>query len=227
MAGQGRKMAETIFSEENNNQNVQKESQSQDEKKHKHLKPLLVILAVVLLLGGTGFGIWYWQQNEIKNQKTESDKQISELQKQATENSKTETKTDEKKTGWKTYVNNQDSFQLTFPDYWAGYGASESLDDTKKSKYIYFGLPSKKPNTLYDFGFDRNYSSLFAVSVIEKAEWEATKDSPGAGQKIGEKGTKVYTYSQSNGVPEELNTGTAEIAASQIKTIIDSFKILE
>jgi hypothetical protein len=220
-------MEETIFSDGNTPKATESSPQNQGEKKHKFLKPLLVILAVILLVGATGFGIWYWQQNEIKNQKTDSDKKISELQKQVTENTKTETKTDKEKATWKTYVNNQDGFQLTFPDYWAGYGTSESLDDTKKSKYIYFGLPSKKPNTLFDFGFDRNYSSLFAVSVIEKAEWEATKDSPGAGQKIGEKGTKVYTYSQSNGVPEELNTGTAEIAASQIKTIVGSFKIIE
>jgi hypothetical protein len=52
------------------------------EPKHKLLKPLLIILLGIILVGTTGFGVWYWQQNELKKQKTDSDKQISELKKQ-------------------------------------------------------------------------------------------------------------------------------------------------
>lgn len=219
-------MEETIFSDGGNTTN--NTTKNELERKHKYLKPLLAILAVILLVGGTGFGIWYWQSGEAKQQKSDSDKQIQELQKQIHDQEKVkETAKKGGKTNWKTYINNQDGFQLTFPDYWADYGTSEALDDAKKSKHIYFGLPSKNPDTLYDFGFNRNYSNLFAISVVEKAEWEATKDGPGAGQKIGEKGSKIYTYSQANGVPGELNTGNAETAAGQIKTIIDSFKIIE
>ncbi|MDO8507791.1 MAG: hypothetical protein Q7S53_04475 [bacterium] len=200
-----------------------------EDKKKNLLKPLLVLLAVILLVSGTGIGVWWWQNGELNKQKTDSDKKISELQKQVNDTkNQTATKTTSKAaSNWKTYINNQDSFQISFPDYWAGYGVSEALDDAKKSKHIYFGLPIKNPDTVYDFGFDRNYTSLFAISVTEKAEYEATKDEPGVGQKIGEKGSKVYTYSQSNGIPGELNTGNAETAAGQIKEIIASFKILE
>lgn len=54
----------------------------QQENKHKLLKPLLVILIGIIIIGVTGFGVWYWQQNELKKQRTDSDKRISELQKQ-------------------------------------------------------------------------------------------------------------------------------------------------
>jgi cytoskeletal protein RodZ len=55
------------------------------EKKHKLLKLLLIILLGIVLIGATGFGVWYWQQDELKKQKTDSDKKISELQKQIKE----------------------------------------------------------------------------------------------------------------------------------------------
>lgn len=55
------------------------------ETKHKLLKPLLTILLGIILIGATGFGVWYWQQNEMKKQKVESDKQISDLQKKIDE----------------------------------------------------------------------------------------------------------------------------------------------
>ncbi len=65
----------------------------EQENKHKLLKPLLTILIGIILIAGTGLGIWYWQNGEANKQKTDSDKQISELQKQVNDLQKKSTTT--------------------------------------------------------------------------------------------------------------------------------------
>lgn len=47
------------------------------EKKHKLLKPLLIILAGIVLVGATGFSVWCWQQQELQKQKTEAATKVS------------------------------------------------------------------------------------------------------------------------------------------------------
>lgn len=73
-------------------------SASLDKQKHKYLKPLLAILIGIILIGATGFGVWYVMNEQAKNDKDESDKQIQELQKQVNElKSAQEPKKEEKK----------------------------------------------------------------------------------------------------------------------------------
>ncbi len=44
--------------------------------------PLLTILAVILVAGGVGFGVWYWQNGELNKQRSNNDTRIAALQKQ-------------------------------------------------------------------------------------------------------------------------------------------------
>lgn len=46
------------------------------------LKPLLVVLAVILFAGGTGFGVWWWQIEKGQKQSQEQDKQNQDKQKE-------------------------------------------------------------------------------------------------------------------------------------------------
>ncbi len=62
-------------------------------KKHKFLMPLLTILAVILFAGGTGFGVWYWQHNELNKQNADNNTRIAALQKQIDDLKKEETTT--------------------------------------------------------------------------------------------------------------------------------------
>jgi len=89
-------MAKTIFSDEKNAANDIKNNSA---KKHKLLKPLLVILAVVLISGLTGVGVFYWQNQTKKDmlvtsdkEKAAADKSIKDLQKQVSDLQKTQTK---------------------------------------------------------------------------------------------------------------------------------------
>ena len=88
-------MVDSIFRDESNqdqqvNPNQVPTSQvPQPAKKHKFLMPLLTILAVILIVGGVGFGVWYWQNGRVNQlrvdaakQKADSDKRIRDLQTQ-------------------------------------------------------------------------------------------------------------------------------------------------
>ncbi|RJO59977.1 hypothetical protein C4544_06430 [candidate division WS5 bacterium] len=77
----------SIFSEERGGKKPTKE--------HKYLKPLLTIFVGIILVAGAAFGVWYWQQDEMKKQREGSDKQIQELQKQINELKKESTTTTE------------------------------------------------------------------------------------------------------------------------------------
>ncbi len=226
------KPVDSIFTDGNiQNQPNQPTDGQKPKKKHRFIGMLLAILAVILFSVGTAAGVWYWQNGEQNKQRADSDTRIAAMQKQVDElkNSQKDTKSTasaNKTVNWKTYTNNQDGFQLTFPENWKGYGISESLDNDKVTKYIYFGLPLKNTNASVDLGFEKNYANIFALSVISETKWEAEKDQPGAGIKIAEKGDKVYTYARSNGIIDELQNTSAEKAVKDIESIIGTFKTL-
>lgn len=64
----------SIFSED--------EGKKKPAKEHNHLKPLLTVFIGLIIITGAVFGVWYWQQGEMKKQREESDRQIQALQKQ-------------------------------------------------------------------------------------------------------------------------------------------------
>lgn len=51
-----------------------------EDKQKSLVKPLLVSLAVILLISGTGLGVWWWQNGKM--QRTDSDKHITGMQNQ-------------------------------------------------------------------------------------------------------------------------------------------------
>lgn len=86
--------------------------------KSKLLKPLLTLLVGILLIAGTGLGVWYWQQNELKKQRADADSRVAELQKQIDElrNSTEKTESADETESWKTYTSNADGFSIKYPE---------------------------------------------------------------------------------------------------------------
>lgn len=118
------------------------------EGKRSSLIPLLAILSIIVLVGGTGFGVWYWQQQEIKKQKTDSDKKIAELRKKnSLSKSQTNTKSTEiiitdkvdSKSGqkWLRYIDYINGYSIEFP-----YGFKATTVDDRINDYgiLYFGF---------------------------------------------------------------------------------------
>jgi hypothetical protein len=63
----------------------------------------------------------------------------------------------------------------------------------------------------------------FAVGVMNKYEWTGSEDQMmDFGSKIGENDKYVFTYSQWQAVPTDLDAATI---SSQVKEIIASFKV--
>jgi len=207
--------------------------EAQEEKKNSSLKTIITILIAVLLIIATGLGVWYWQQGEIRKQKSDADtkitaaeKQVKDAKQKADEDAKdAATKAKEAKaSSWKTYVNNQDGFQLTFLDTWKGYAITENLSDDHTTKYIGFGLPSTKTCDVCEWGFDKNYNNLFTISVYTKNAWAVASSEEGPKPtKIGEKGDKVFAYMHGNGIPMVSVANPYDDANEIVKT----FKILE
>ncbi len=63
------------------------------EQKHKYLKSLLITLAGIIFIAGTGFGVWWWQNGELQKQQSDSDTRIAAMQKQIDDLKKEQTTT--------------------------------------------------------------------------------------------------------------------------------------
>lgn len=134
------------------------------------------------------------------------------------------------KTGWclSTYTSNENpfvyknteyGFQITFPETWAGYKFFEKNIDGVI--VLYLGLPTTQVGWT-STGVDAGYSSMFAIDVYTKAQWATANAGEGPKPvKLGEKGDYVYTWSQAQATPTDLDKRFAEI-----KSVIDTFQII-
>ena len=94
----------------------------------KGLAPIVIILITAIVsLGVAGGGVWYYQDQQAKRQKEDSDKKVAELQKQvedskkqieelqkSNESEKTTESTDET-ANWKTYTATKFDFSVKYP----------------------------------------------------------------------------------------------------------------
>ena len=204
-------------------------------------KPIIITIIISLLfIVATGGGVWYWQKTVTDQEKTDLEedkgqleKKIDELDKKISDESKEKEdkeKKESKESSNVKYTDSQYGFELTFPDAWKYYGTEDALMDDSggmvtDGKTIYFGLPAKEINTIYDFGFNRYYASPFAISIYTKAQWETSKNQEFAPKKIADDNDYVFTYSQANGTLS-IKGMTQEQAYSDIDIIIDTFKLI-
>lgn len=121
------------------------------------------------------------------------------------------------------YQNKELGFQFTFLPSWAGYSFVEVKNSESTTvKTFYVTLPTK--DTAWNesaSGVSKGMGSLFAMGVYTKAEWAKIEEEEMKPAKLGESAQYVYTYLPGQAYPADLKAQYA-----QIKTIIESFKVL-
>jgi hypothetical protein len=188
----------------------------------------ITILIVALAVSATAGPVWYFmdQANKI-NQDT-----ITSLQSQLDKTGQVEDKeeNDDKEDGSDSKVIYEDeryNFRLTFSDAWKDYGVSYTLFEDSDAQTIYFGLPAKETKDYIDFGFDKNYGSIFAISVYPKAEWDSIQEEDGPKPaKIDEKNGLVYAYSTGNGIPG-VKAISDDKVYDEALDVIDTFEFVD
>lgn len=188
----------------------------------------ITILIVAVAISATAGPTWYFmdQANKI-NQDT-----IKSLQDQLDEIGKTEETSEnnseeENESSNVVYEDERYNFRLTFSDDWKDYGVSYSLFEDSDAQTIYFGLPAKETKDYIDFGFDKNYGSIFAISIYPKSEWDELQNEDGPKPaKIDEKNGLVYAYSTGNGLAGVKAIPDDKVYEEASK-VIDTFEFIK
>lgn len=136
------------------------------------LAPIVIILiTAVVSLGVAGGGVWYWQDQQAKKQKEDSDKKVAELQKQVDDSKKQIEDSEKELEELKKSTSNTSSSS----------GSSSSNSNTFKVKElgIQFTLPSSISDAYYvmNGSDDANFTTKSLVSLGGK-DCEAGSSAP-------------------------------------------------
>lgn len=120
------------------------------------------------------------------------------------------------------YDNSEYGFSLTFPTSWTGYKFYKKASDDG-SVVLYAELPTK--DTLYAEGSssDPGYASMFAISVLTQAQWDAVKNSEGIKPTyLGQNEKFIFASSSAQANPTDLASQFKEI-----KSVLDTFQAIK
>ncbi|HLC89346.1 MAG TPA: hypothetical protein VJG65_00100 [Patescibacteria group bacterium] len=167
---------------------------------------------LIILAAAVGGGLYFWQKynsdfiskinQPIANQNQDSNLPLA--------NQNTNQSVDDL-IDWQTYKNSQYGFELTFPNTWRGYKATNKILD--------WGIDGTSDSI--GFGFE---GSLFNISMHTKNNWQKIKSEEGPTPTfLGEKDEFVFAYSVGHDLASEyINTNRNEILS-----IIKTFKFIQ
>ncbi|MCL4386911.1 MAG: hypothetical protein M1355_00695 [Patescibacteria group bacterium] len=147
---------------------------------------VVTIIVSVVLIAGTGLGIYYWQRSVNNKLETENKKQIEGLQKQIeelqkgqsnagiTSNSSTTVANDET-ANWKTYTDTKNGFSFKYPA--SGYTLTEGA--YTRGILFTFNLNEDKYRNSYEYPGKLTISGYVKASSIRLDNWITTTDAVG------------------------------------------------
>ena len=122
-----------------------------------------------------------------------------------------------------TYSNSDYDFTMTLPNDWDKYKVKKTNIEGQLATY-YFNLPTtdslyaEETTTAY-----AGYVAPFVIGVMNKSDWTGSEDQmKDFGSKVGESDKYVFTYSQWQASPTDLDATTI---GAQVKEIIASFQV--
>ncbi|MDD5693074.1 MAG: SH3 domain-containing protein [Patescibacteria group bacterium] len=120
------------------------------------------------------------------------------------------------------YENTEYGFKLTFPSSWSGYKFYKKVMDDG-SIVLYAELPTSDAAFATSSTSDPGYASMFAISVLTQAQWDAVKNSEGPKPTyLGQNDKYIFAWSSAQANATDLATQFKEI-----KTIIDTFEAIK
>ncbi len=182
-------MADSLFTNENNQAKKPK-------KESKLFKPLLAILAVIIILGGASLGGMYWQSNEMQKQRSDSDTRIAAMQKQIDDLKKEETSAT-------TTTTKPAAAKLTNDQIFAE--VSSQLGFTR-DQLSSFKIHNDKDRVVYRGTETRNAVWGTHYAYKDGTTWK---------QIPGDSGLSLMTCSDISSVPEKYRTGCVEEGTNQ------------
>jgi uncharacterized protein YxeA len=194
-------------------------------------RSLITVGIVIVTAGVIGGTTWYVMNQQAKTDKTNTDKQVSELQKQVADLQKTQTKTTtttptpattttDPTAGWKTFSNSDYHFALKYPTDWTATTLTAGVRLTKNGQYfdvIGWNNPSALTTDAW-LQQDINNKNIASVTVADK-----TTKTLGSYQVLsfthnGQDTNYIY-YFGSNGKMIELDSAYG--ADASIKTTME------
>ena len=210
----------------------------------KGLATIWAVIITVVVMAALGAGGWYYISGQQKAQKSDYDKQVTDLQKQidalkeASQASKQTSSNDSDEAASSSssnsnsktssdpylYTNTTYGFSLQFNSKWQGYKMMPATVSGSTATY-YVTLPTT--DSFWQKATSTSYAgtvSLFALSVYTKAQWAtASAEEVNMSTKIGDAGDWVVAYSMAQDYPQEASI----LAALQdYKNVIATFKAL-
>ena len=196
----------------------------ENEEKKFSWKRLLITTSLVILTAVLTFGItWFILDKSVKESDEASNQLRIELQRQIDE-LRTKLKTDTTKTEASdlTYKNTDYGFQMTFPETWKEYKFLEkTIEGATKTWYV--ELPTNDPAWAVGTSTnDAGYVSLFAISALTDAQWQAMDSGEMNTNTLIEKvGNYNFTYSHAQAGATDIGTTVSGL----VKSIITTFKV--
>lgn len=201
-----------------------------DRPKRSGAKTFWAVFLTVIIMALASYGAYYYYLTpKYANEKKNMQSQIDQLNQQIADQKKASGSTaSTKSTAAATTSNNlvyNDStygFSITFNEKWTGWKVKPVKLDGITATY-YFEVPTTDTSWGSGETNDSGYSSVFAVSVWTKAEWEQTLSDPVQAEiKITEIDEYVFSWSSAQAGPEDiLDKGLLD----DIKNVITTFKL--